>query len=153
MHKRNTDSLNINIYNRHILNIWKANIDLQFVCNPYACIAYIAAYVTKDERELSQMLKNAAKEMQNAGVKARLRKVANVYLTNREVRAQEAAYRVLNIPLKRCSLRMVWIPTDLPEDRIGMLKPPAALDELEDEDTDVFSKGIVDKYQNRSDLP
>jgi hypothetical protein len=74
-------------------------------------------------------------------------------MNNREISAQEAAYRILSNPLKRCSTKMVWIPTDLPEERIGILKPQQVLDTLEDEDTDIFSTGIVDKYQTRSRHP
>ena len=151
--KREPSCLNVNNYNKDILRIWKANMDLQFVCDPYACISYISAYVTKDERELSQMLKDAAKEMKNADVKSRLRKVGNVYLSNREISAQEAAYRLLSIPLKRCSSRMIWIPTDLPEDRIGILKPQSVLDELDEDDTEVYALSLVDKYQKRPDIP
>ncbi|XP_069105751.1 uncharacterized protein [Argopecten irradians] len=124
-------------------------MDIQFVCVPYACISYIASYVTKDERELSQMLMEAAKELRDADVKVRLRKVGNVYLSNREISAQEAAYRLLSIPLKRCSTKMVLVPTELPEDRIGIIKPQPVLDSLEDDDTGIFSIGIVDKYQMR----
>lgn len=50
---------------------------------------------------------------------------------------------------KNCSAKVVWIPTDLPEDRIEILKQHAMFNELEDEDADVFVLGIVDKYQNR----
>ena len=151
--KREPSCLNVNNYNKDILRIWKANMDLQFVCDPYACISYISAYVTKDERELSQMLKDAAKEMKNADVKSRLRKVGNVYLSNREISAQEAAYRLLSIPLKRCSSRMIWIPTDLPEDRIRILKPQSVLDELDEDDKEVYALSLVDKYQKRPDIP
>jgi hypothetical protein len=76
VHQRESNALNINNYNKIILENWKANMDIQFVCDPYACISYIAAYVTKDERELSQMLKEAAKELRDADAKARLRKLA-----------------------------------------------------------------------------
>lgn len=145
--KRKPSSLNINCYNRDILQVWKANMDLQFVCDPYACITYIASYVTKDERELSQMLKEAAKELKDADIKSRLQKIGSVYLSNREISAHEAAYRLLSIPLKRCSSKMVWIPTDLPDERIGILKPQSLLDELDDDDTDIYALGIVEKYK------
>ncbi|KAJ8314029.1 hypothetical protein KUTeg_008590 [Tegillarca granosa] len=64
-----------------------------------------------------------------------------------------AANRLLSIPLNRCSTKTVWIPTDSPEERTGILKPQQVLDTLEDNDTDIFSTGIVDKYQTRSRHP
>lgn len=42
---------------------------------------------------------------------------------------------------------MVWIPTDLPDERIGILKPQSLLDELDDDDTDIYALGIVEKYK------
>lgn len=57
------------------------------------------AYVTKDEKEMSQMLKNAATEMRNSDVKTRLKNhKGHVFLTNREISAQKAAYRILGLP-------------------------------------------------------
>jgi hypothetical protein len=75
-----------------------------------------------------------------------------VYLSNREISAQETAHRLLSIPLKRFSSRMVWIPTDLLEDRIGILKPQSVLDELDKNDKEIYAKSIVDKYQKRQDM-
>lgn len=48
---------------------------------------------------------------------------------------------------------MVWIPTDLPDERIGILKPQSLLDELDDDDTDIYALGIVEKYKKRPDSP
>ncbi|CAG2210050.1 unnamed protein product [Mytilus edulis] len=98
--KRTPAERNINYYNPDILHLWEANMDLQFVCDAYACISYIVAYVTKDEKEMSKMLKLAASEMRNADVKTRLKHIGYVFLGNREISAQEAAYRLLGIPLK-----------------------------------------------------
>ncbi|VDI08683.1 Hypothetical predicted protein [Mytilus galloprovincialis] len=128
-------------------------MDLQFVCDAYACISYIVAYVTKDEKEMSQMLKLAASEMRNADVKTRLKHIGYVFLGNREISAQEAAYRLLGIPLKRCNTKVVWIPTDFKENRISILKSQNLLDDLEDDSTDVYCKSIVDKYAIRPFIP
>lgn len=49
VYQRSPEEININTYNPTILRAWQANMDLQFVCNPYACIHYIISYVTKDE--------------------------------------------------------------------------------------------------------
>lgn len=45
VYQRSPEEININTYNP----TWQANMDLQFVCNPYACIHYIISYITKDE--------------------------------------------------------------------------------------------------------
>ena len=35
----------INTYNPDVIRVWRANMDLQFVLDPYACVMYIAAYM------------------------------------------------------------------------------------------------------------
>ena len=39
--KRRPSKSNINFYNLDLLRIWRANMDLQFILDPYACIIYI----------------------------------------------------------------------------------------------------------------
>ena len=51
----------INNYNPTCLAAWKANMDVQPVLDAYACIMYIVAYVTKDEREMGEVLRSAKK--------------------------------------------------------------------------------------------
>jgi len=51
----------INDYNLTCLAAWKANMDVQPVLDAYACIMYIVAYVTKDEREMGEVLRSAKK--------------------------------------------------------------------------------------------
>ena len=51
--KRKPSEINTNYYNPHLL---EANKDVQYRLDPYACIAYMVAYITKDEREMSYLL-------------------------------------------------------------------------------------------------
>ena len=37
--KRSPFEIRINNYNLHLLKAWRANMDLQFVLDPYACVA------------------------------------------------------------------------------------------------------------------
>ena len=39
----------INTYNPDVIRIWQANMDLQYILDPYACVMYIAAYMLKSE--------------------------------------------------------------------------------------------------------
>lgn len=87
-------------------------MDLQDICNQYSCVVYIVAYVTKDEKEMSPMLKNRATEMRNSDVKTRLKHIGHVFLRNREKGAQEAAHRIIGLRLKRCITKIIWISTD-----------------------------------------
>ena len=58
--KRNPKDCNVNNYNPNILKAWQANMDIQNVMNPYACIMYIASYMTKSEKSMGELLKQAA---------------------------------------------------------------------------------------------
>jgi len=67
----------------------------------------------------------------------------------RSITAQEAAYRVLGIPLYKSNFTTVWILTGLPKERISLLKPSSVLSNLDDDDDDIFMAGILDKYSCR----
>lgn len=53
--KQKRCDIKVNAYNR-ILHTWTANIDIQFVVNPYACAMYIVTYV----RGVRDLLNRAA---------------------------------------------------------------------------------------------
>ena len=63
--KRNCAETCINNYNSQILKCWRANIDLQYVTSPYAAIAYITSYITKDEREVGTVLQAVSRELRS----------------------------------------------------------------------------------------
>lgn len=48
--KRSTSEVRINNYNTDPLKAWRADVDLQFVLDPYACAVYILSYITKGQR-------------------------------------------------------------------------------------------------------
>lgn len=48
--------------------------------------------------------------MRNPDVKTRLKHT--YFLRNREISAQEAAHRIIGLPLKRCITKIIWISTD-----------------------------------------
>ncbi|WAR30905.1 PIF1-like protein [Mya arenaria] len=151
--KRDPCETCINNFNPDILWLWKANTDLQYVTSPYAAIAYITSYITKDEREVGTVLQAVSKETRNLQVNEQMKKVAFAFSNARTVSAQEAAYRVLGLPLYVSNFTTVWIPSGLPENRIRILKSKQQLNALDDDDENVFSTNIIDRYAARpSDL-
>ena len=42
----------INNYNPDLLDIWNANMDIQYITDPYNCVMYILSYISKAEHEL-----------------------------------------------------------------------------------------------------
>ena len=55
--KRSPSEIRINCYNPHLLKAWQANMDIQFVLDPYACAVYILSYITKGQRGMSKLLR------------------------------------------------------------------------------------------------
>ncbi|XP_052809481.1 uncharacterized protein LOC128237946 [Mya arenaria] len=147
--KRDPNSVNINNYNASLLSAWQANLDVQFVTDPYACIQYVVSYITKDEREMGSLLHAVAKESAQDTIKEQMKKCGQAFLNSRSVTAQEAANRALGLPLYKSNFSTVWIPTGLPSQRISLLKPSYVLQRLDDMDNDVFVCGIADKYSKR----
>ncbi|GFV02241.1 ATP-dependent DNA helicase [Trichonephila clavipes] len=56
--KRTVNEVLINSYNPKILSLMQANMDIQFVLDEYAVVAYLVDYVNKPGRGLSKILRN-----------------------------------------------------------------------------------------------
>nr|XP_022331917.1 uncharacterized protein LOC111129740 [Crassostrea virginica] len=165
--QRNPDELWINQYNPCLLKCWDANMDIQFVLDPFSCIVYIVSYISKSEREMGMLLKQTKIEAEegNASARSTLKKIGSAYLNHREVGAQEAVYRVCNLKMKECSRKVVFIPVG--ENTTRLTKPLSQLkrkafnecdrnreqiegDDDEDE-SDIWMTNIVERYENRPD--
>ena len=149
MLKRETSEIFINNYNQVLMKAWEANLDVQFVTSVLTCVFYVASYVSKPEKTLGDLLKAVSKSGQHLGAKASMKSVAKKFLSHREVCAQEAVYRLLSLPLTQGSRQVLFIPTDLPENRTRLFKPMKVLKQLEDDDPDVFQTNILDRYAAR----
>ncbi|KAK3924218.1 Forkhead box protein O4 [Frankliniella fusca] len=51
--KRNLNERRITAYNREMLQLWEAHMDMQLVVSPYGCVKYIVSFVSKSEKEES----------------------------------------------------------------------------------------------------
>ncbi|XP_066290966.1 uncharacterized protein [Branchiostoma lanceolatum] len=153
MLQRDPSDLWVNNYNPHLLRAWNANMDIQYVVDPYSCAKYIVSYISKAEREMGKLLKEAQKEARegNEDVVNEMRKVGSVYLTHREVSAQESVYRVGSLKLKECSRQVIFIPTDEKASRLS--KPLATIQKLASagnvDDGSIWMPNIVDRYRAR----
>ena len=141
--RREPNECSINNYNP---SVWQANMDIQFVLNAYACVMYVASYIMKTERSMGELLKRVATDDE---LKVQLRKVGSAFLTHRELSAQEAVYRLLSIPMKHLSRSVVFVNTNPKNERIAVLKSNESLSQLDDSDTNVFQKSLIDRYQHR----
>ncbi|XP_062579086.1 uncharacterized protein LOC134241009 [Saccostrea cucullata] len=160
--KRNPFELWINQYNPCLLKCWDANMDIQFVLDPFSCIVYIISYISKSEREMGMVLKQTKIEAEEGNESARstLKKIGSVYLNHREVSAQEAVYRVCNLKMKECSRKVVFVPVG--DNPTRLTKPLSQLKrnhrndediENDDEEDDIWMTNVVERYENRPNKP
>ena len=149
--KRKTKDMRINLFNECILLAWKANLDIKIVLEPYGCASYIVGYISKSQRGMSAQLDAAAKEARKGNLDLKHKSsILEMFFSNCvEVNAQEAVYLDLQIPLTKCTRDIVFVNTSVPEERIFLLKPKAALDELPAESTDVESDNVIQRYSKR----
>lgn len=149
--KRNPNEVRINAFNSELLKSWQANLDIQFITDGYACGTYIVSYVSKGQRGMSNLLRQACEEARqnDSNIRQQVRRIGNKFLSHVEIGAQEAAYLVLQIPLRHTSRSVTFINTTPIEDRVVLLKPMHALEELKNDSTDVESGNIVKLYQQR----
>lgn len=122
-------------------------MDIQFITDVWACVAYITSYMCKPEKSMSDLMHNACKE--SATVKDKLKSIGNVFLKSREVSQHEAIARLIGLPLRESNVPVMFVPTGFKHERTRLVKPRNILEKIDDEDTDVFLPNIIDKYMAR----
>ena len=147
--KRSPSEIRINCYNPHLLKAWQANMDIQFVLDPYACAVYILSYITKGQRGMSKLLRKACEEAKegNKNIVNKVRHIGNKFLNAVEISAQEAVYLVLQMPLRRSSREFQFINTSDPDERTFLLKSMDKIKELPDNSIDIESDNVIKRYQ------
>ena len=123
MLKRLPHESRINNYNKSILLAWRANMDIQYILDAYACIVYIINYITKKEGNMARAVNKAEKESYDKNAKIKTRKIGNAILHNQEVSAEEAAHYLLGYPFTFMSSQSQFINTRPAEDCMRLTKP------------------------------
>ena len=118
-------------------------MDIQVVGSVYGAALYVTHYICKDE---SQVLKQVIAEQlaslqQDATIKQCLRKIGNTLLSHRQLSQQEAAFLVAGLQLSSSQLFKCQ--------RTRLVRPSHELRELDDGDTNVFMRGLFDRYAAR----
>ncbi|CAB3999556.1 ATP-dependent DNA helicase PIF1 [Paramuricea clavata] len=151
--KRSPNELRINNYNPACLQAWRANMDIQFVLDVYACAMYIVSYISKAQKGMSDLLRNACAEAKegNSTIKQQVRDIGNKFLNSVEISAQEAVYIILQLPMRKSSRNVVFINTSPPNDRVELLKPLSEIEKMSDESEEIHSGGLLKRYVERPD--
>ncbi|XP_063692079.1 uncharacterized protein LOC134824229 [Bolinopsis microptera] len=155
IYKRKPGSENVNTYNRLLLLAIQGNMDVQICMSPWDVVNYVISYATKNEKEVCDALKDVIKNIDqpsNKNSKEALRQLGNTFLNSRSVSVQEAIFRCLpQLSLSHFKPSVLFIPSDMPGDRHGIVKPRSTLQQLPDDSEDVFHNSLLDKYLNRPD--
>ena len=152
--KRELIDIRTNCYNSKILQQWKANMDIQFVLDVYSCIVYILQYISKGDRGMSKVLRDAIKDIRkgNMDIRHRLKTISEKFLHATEISAQEAVYYLLGMNVSESSRLCSFINTSLPDKRIHLVKSKEELELLNDDNsTDIYSIDSIEYYEARHD--
>jgi hypothetical protein len=77
--KRTSRDIMVNNYNKDILSCHRANMDIQFILDPYACVRYIVNYINKGNRALSKLIRDTVEEVEsgNLNIRKKLSSIAS----------------------------------------------------------------------------
>ncbi|XP_072023189.1 uncharacterized protein [Amphiura filiformis] len=147
--KRRLEDQWINNYNPDLIRCWNGNMDIQYVLDPYACVMYIVSYITKSEREMGDLLRNAQKEAGQGNNDAiqQLRKLGSIYLQNREVSVMGAVYLICSMPLRNSTRKVMFLQTALDGQRISL--PLTQLQANAGNSEQVWQTTQIEKYLDR----
>ncbi|KAH9388380.1 hypothetical protein TYRP_023548, partial [Tyrophagus putrescentiae] len=146
----------INAYNPVLLDLHRANMDLQFVLDPYTVVAYAFKSTNKVfGNNMTPLLYRLACAV-SRGVSApllqhHLNKIANRFLHSRQLDIHEPLYTLIGLPVSKFSRSVEFINTSPPETRDRKLKPRAELNALPPESEDIFSHNNIFYYTRRHD--
>ena len=127
-------------------------MDIQFVLDVYACAVYIVSYISKAQKGMSELLRTACAHARkcNSTMKQQVRDIGNRFLNSVEISAQEPVYILLQLPMRKSSREVVFVNTSPPEGRVQLLKTLDDINEMDDEDEDVYTSGLLKRYIDRN---
>ncbi|KAH9398505.1 hypothetical protein TYRP_018746 [Tyrophagus putrescentiae] len=140
--RRSPAEVNINNYNIRLLRLHRANMDIQFVLDPFACVKYILSYINKANRGMSKLLRETVAEITargNVTIREKLKIIAKKFLNSSEISAQEAVFYLLALEVSKTSR----------DDEFAWCAQKGSYGNLPPNSTDVFSTNINDYYRTR----
>ena len=116
----------------------------------YACAVYIVNYISKAQKEMSELLREACTEAKkgNSTIKQQVRDIGIKFVNNVEISAQEAVYIVLQLRMRKASRQILIINTSPPEERVELLKPFDDIKVMDDDGEEIYAGGLLKKYCN-----
>ena len=94
VYERDIDELYSNPYNIEWMEAWNGNLDIQPCLDYFAVSTYISDYYAKSDTAMMTALKTAMNASNATDVKEKMKIVANMFLTHRQIGEAEAVYRL-----------------------------------------------------------
>ena len=88
-------------------------------------VNYLVNYSTRTEKDVRDVMKdvqNNIKHDENKNARDKLKSLGDVFIDARSVSIQESVFRTTDLPIKFSSPRVIFVPSDMPDQRQGMLK-------------------------------
>ena len=118
VYARDIDELYINNYNEEWMRAWNGNLDIQPCLDYYAVSTYITDYYAKSDTALMEALQSAIKASDVTEIKEKMKLVANLFLTHRQIGEAEAVYRLIpSLTLSMSSIACQFVSTSKKEER------------------------------------
>ena len=145
-YKRRIQEQWINNYNPHLIRAWNGNMDIQYVMDPYSCVMYIVSYISKSEREMGDLLRNAQREAYEGNDEAvsELRRLGSLYLHHREISVMGSIYFICGLPLQKSTRKVIFVQTDKESHKIS--KPLHILQNSADDCDNPWQNTQIEKY-------
>jgi len=104
--KRTFAEIQVNAYNKHILSMQRANMDIQLILDPFPCCSYIINYIN-----ISKLMREAANDIRrgNSSIRQKLQYLGHKFVSGTEISAQEAVYCCLGLALSESSNKCVHV--------------------------------------------
>ena len=130
-------------------------MDIQYITDAYSCVMYIISYISKAEREMGVVLENVRKEAAegNCDAQQAMKKIGGAYFRQREVSAQEAAYRVCGLHLNEASRKVQFVPVGDNQVRMSLPLNVIKMKANQLNDQNIWMPSLYDKYKARPITP
>ena len=123
-------------------------MDIQYVLDVYAYAVCIVNYISKGQKRMSELLREACTEARKGNhiIKKQVRDIGSGFLHSIEISAQEAVYIVLQHAIRKASRQIVFVNTSPPDKRMELLKPLHDIQEMDDDCEDNYTSGLINSY-------
>ena len=98
---------------------------------------------------MGETLKRVAKECKDDDIRTQMNKIKREFLGKRVVGLPESVICVLSMWFMQKSHKVTQVNTNMKSDHVSLPKPKYKLCELDDDEEDVFTTSMIDRYAAR----